>query len=147
MGKVPGQYWAEPQDSGRRHSAHWLLSLGKALLCYVSSSSDGPRTSVPRRIFQHLWSEPGLQGPPAFPCEQCPLCFRVMLGSGTVDAVSFVLFFLRPWLICVPRHPCHSSTELQHPLLLLWGNSCWFFLFCSGAVEGSVPGTPGQQAL
>lgn len=123
MGKVPGRYWTEPQETGRKHSVHWVLSLGKAVLCYMSSSSDRPRTSVPLRSFQRLWSESGLLGPPAFPCEQCPLCFRVMPGSGTVDAVSFFLFFSK-----AVAHLCtKASLPQQHPIL--WGNSCYFFCF------------------
>ena len=69
--------WAGFQgDTGKRHSAYWVLSLGKAVLCYTSCSSDRPRTSVPCRRFRCLWSESGLLGPPAFPCERYPLCFR-----------------------------------------------------------------------
>lgn len=61
---------------------------------------------------------------------------RVMPGSGTVDAVSIVLFFLRPHQHWTPAPSSNTP-----------GKQLLFFLFCSGAVEESVPGTPGQQAL
>lgn len=125
-GRVPGQYWAEYQESGRRQSAHWVLSLGKAVLCYVSCSSDRPRTSVPCRIFQCLWSESGLLGPPAFPCEWCPPVLQGDARKWDCGCCELCSFLPKAMV-----HQCMEAflTELQHPLQRLWGNSCCFSCF------------------